>query len=137
MKLLLLSFSVLMLLLSSGCISGPTAMTDDGRKCRALTEKQLQYLIVMARNSLRADKKNNISPAELRIINNTPPDLNIEYRGDCFGTAIITWETPTRKLGMWFDRHLDVSIPQCAMIVQNTDGKKFGRIRPDKSLRGR
>ena len=137
MKSLILSFFVLTALISGGCIIGPTATTSDGRTCRALSEKQLEYLIVMARNALKADKRNKISAFEMKIINTTRPDINIEYRGDCFGTAIITWETPTRKLGMWFDRYLDVRIPQCAMIVQNTDGKNFGRIRPDRNLRGR
>ena len=137
MKSLILSLFVLTALISGGCIIGPTATTDDGRTCRALSEKQLEYLIAITRNALKSDKKNKISAFELRIINTTRPDINIEYRGDCFGTAIITWETPTRKIGMWFDRHLDVRIPQCAMIVQNTDGKNFGRIRPDRNLRGR
>ena len=137
MKLLLSSLFIFSVLFSGGCVLGPTSTTSDGRTCRALSEKQLSYLTALTRNALKNDKKNNISPQEWRIINTTDPDLNIEYRGDCFGTVIITWETPTRKLGMMFDRQLDVRIPQCAMIVQNTDGKNFGRIRPNRTLRGR
>ena len=137
MKLLLSSFFILSVLIFNGCVMGPTATTSDGRKCRALSDKQLSYLVAMARNALKSDKKNNISAGDLRIINTTAPDINIEYRGDCFGTAIISWETPTRKLGMWFDRQLDLRIPQCAMIVQNTNGKNFGRTKPNRTLRGR
>ena len=136
MKFPALILSALIILSGFGCVSR-TAVTTDGRKCRALPDSQIEYLTVMTRNAIiKNAAKHQISAKELNQIRNTPPDLKIQYRGDCFGTLYLTWETPFRVVGMRFEDHLDVRIPQCALILRGTDGKKFQNPPPDRKIPG-
>ena len=65
MKLLLFLLSLSILAISSGCVLR-TAVTTDGRECQPLSEKQIEYLIVMTRNAVKKNaKKHKISSREV------------------------------------------------------------------------
>lgn len=131
MKILLFLSAVIIMAISSGCVSN-TATTTDGRVCEALSDDQVNYLVVMTRNAVKKNgKKHNISDRELAFIMRAKPDIQVKYRGDRFGTMTISWETPHHIIGMRFDDHLDAHFPQCALMVRGTDGKKFQK--PDQN----
>ena len=136
MKKFFLLSSLLMLILS-GC-STPEGMTVYGTKCKVLSEDQTADLIRFCRKTLYKNaQKYKISPEEMNIIRKTEPDLRAEYRGDCYGTLLIAWETPSRKIGLRFENHLDAEIPSGALAIATSDGKNAGTIQPNKILRGR
>ena len=135
MKILLFLAAIIITAISSGCISN-TAITTDGRECKALSDDQITYLVVMTRNAVKKNaKKYNISDRELAFIMRTKPDIQIKYRGDCFVTISITWETPYHIVGMRFEDYLDASFPQCAFMLRGTDGKKFQKAAPNAKTR--
>lgn len=135
-SMLLLPLTLLIIAASSGCVSR-TAVTTDGRKCRALSDEQIEYLTVMTRNAvIKNAAKHKLSAAEVNFIRKTEPDIKVRYRGDCFGTMFIQWETHAHVIGMRFENRLDVRLPQCALIVRSTDGKKFQPPQQDKKQPG-
>ena len=130
MKFLLFLSALLIMAISSGCVSR-TAVTTDGRACKALSDDQITYLVVMTRNAVKKNaKKHNISDRELAFVMRTKPDIQVKYRGDCFGTMMISWETPHHIVGMRFEDYLDAHFPQCALMIRGTDGKKFRKTAP-------
>lgn len=136
-NLLLCCFIASGIFLGSGCVSVPTATTVFGAKCRALSESELANLIAYTRGSLKKNaKKYNFSPEEMRIIRKDQPMIFVEYRGDCFGTLMIYWKTPTRRLGLRFENDFLAEFPTCAMIIGTNNGGHLG-VKPDKSRRGR
>ncbi len=131
MKILLSLAAIIITAISSGCVSN-TAVTTDGRECKALSDDQITYLVVMTRNAVKKNaKKHNISDRELAFVLRTQPEIEVQYRGDCFGTMSITWETPYHIVGMRFEDYLDAHFPQCALMIRGTDGKKFQKAAPD------
>jgi hypothetical protein len=135
MKILLFLAAIIITAISSGCVSS-TAITTDGRECKALSDDQITYLVVMTRNAVKKNaKKHHISDRELAFIVRTKPDIQIKYRGDCFGTMSITWETPYHIVGMRFEDYLDARFPQCAFMLRGTDGKKFQKAAPNAKTR--
>ena len=137
MKFLLFLSAVLIMAISSGCVSR-TAVTTDGRECKALSDDQITYLVVMTRNAVKKNaKKHNISDRELAFVMRTKPDIQIKYRGDCFGTLLIYWRTPARRIGMRIEDHFNAFPPSCAMIIGSNNGEITTGVKPDKSRRGR
>lgn len=133
----LLFLSSLMLLIFTGCRSN-TGTTIYGTECKVLSDNQINDLIRFSRKSLYKNAaKYKITAEELDIVRKTYPELRTEYRGDCYGTMLISWETPTRKLGIRLENHLDAEVPSCALAITTTDGKRAGTIQPNKTIRGR
>ncbi len=122
----------------SGCATGPVATTIFGTECRALSDAELEKLITYTRAALKKhEKKYNFTSVEKRIIRKETPQVFIEYRGDCFGTLMIYWKTPARRIGMRIEDHFNAIPPSCAMIIGSNDGEITTGIKPDKSRRGR
>lgn len=136
-NLLLCCFIASGIFLNSGCISAPTATTVFGTPCRALSDSELATLVAYTRGSLKKNsQKYKFSPEEMRLINKEQPMIFVEYRGDCFGTLMIYWKTPTRRLGLRFENDFLAEFPSCAMIIGTNSGGHIG-VKPDKSRRGR
>ena len=128
----------LLVLLFCGACTTDHALTIYGDECQALTEEQFNYLIALARGTLKKNAdKYKFTQEERDIIEKTAPRLQTEYRGDRYGTLFILWDTPQRRLGMRYENQLDIAMPSCAMIIGSTDGNHVGGIKPDKTRRGR
>ena len=127
-------FIIIALLLICGC--APTVMDADNRPCRGLTDSEIQYLVNITRSAMKHSvKKKTISPDEAEFALKNPPMVKIEYRGDAFGTAHITWRVGTRIVGLRFDQELNITLPSCTLVVTTAPDKDS--ILPDKSLKGR
>lgn len=124
--------------LFSGCASAPSATTIFGTECRALSDAELEKLIGYTRAALKKhERKYNFTDVEKRIISAEKPQIYVEYRGDCFGTLMIYWRTPARRIGMRIEDHFNAFPPSCAMIIGSNNGEITTGVKPDKSRRGR
>ena len=124
-------------LLFAGCSSAPEGTTIFGDPCQPISAKRTHELIVYSRLAIRKNaKKYNFTPEEMRIVNKTYPQLMPKYRGDCFGTFLILWNTPQRVIGMRYENDLNAALPSCALVITTSDGDYKG-VKPDKTLRGR
>ena len=125
------------LILLSGCAVHPEAVTIFGDPCKAITPGRTHELIVYSRLAIRKNaKKHQFTAQELDIINNTYPQLLAKYRGDCYGTFSILWNTPQRIIGMRYENDLNAELPSCALVITTTNGD-YKSIKPDKTIRGR
>ena len=88
-----------LLLLAAGC--GPTVKVD-GETYAALTEEEQKFLIRLARLSLERSPK-AISKEELAVVKKKEPGMELEYTGDKFGKALVSWQLPERKLTVIFE----------------------------------
>lgn len=91
-----------LLLLAAGC--GPTVMVD-GERFAALTQEEQKFLVRIARLSLKHSPK-AISKEELAVVQKNDPAVELEYTGDKFGKALVTWQLPKRKLTVIFEGEL-------------------------------
>ena len=80
-------------------------------------------------------KKGVVSAAEAAFAERNEPNVDIRYRGDCYGTAFITWRTRTRVVGLRFDNELDADIPSCSLTTSTVPDAVS--ILPNKSIKGR
>ena len=87
--------SLLFLLLTAGC--GPTVKVD-GETYSALTEEEQNFLVRLARLSLERSPK-AISKEELVVVKQREPGMELEYTGDKFGKALVTY-WPLNRIGL-------------------------------------
>ena len=90
---------LLLLLTAAGC--GPTVKVD-GETYRALTQEDQKLLVRLARLSLERSPK-AVSREELAVIQKNEPAMEIDYTGDKFGRALVSWQLPERKLSVVFE----------------------------------
>jgi hypothetical protein len=129
--------AVALLFLAAGCVSRQ-AETVYGDKCEKISDSQAAHLVKYARYILLNNvRKHKFTAVEKRILENDIPQIRYEYRGDCFGSMYIQWETPTRRLGICFDGDLNKNAPASAMLIGASDGRTFNTTKPDKTQRGR
>ncbi|MBR7155339.1 MAG: hypothetical protein IKD22_00750 [Lentisphaeria bacterium] len=115
-----------------------STMTTDfiGRPCVALTETETARLVAIARAGIKKNSsKGIVTKSEAAFVIRNRPQVRIQYRGDKFGTAYITWRTKKRILEMRFDYDLTATLPTCALTIADAPDDK-SRM-PDKSLSGR
>lgn len=127
-------FLICVMILLAGC--APVVTDIYNRECRGLTASQVRHLVTLSRAAMmRNHKAQNISPRELKRMLKTAPAVKINYRGDAYGTAFITWRLGTKIIGLRFDGELDAELP--SMSLMTTTAPDADSILPDKSIPGR
>lgn len=128
-------YSIAALLILSGCAVYVTGY--DGNEYKALSEKQIRHLVHISRVSLKKNlSKKIISPGEYRDAMNMQPEIRIDYRGDRYGTANISWRTRGRKLEFLYHDDLTAEVLPCSFATSVIPPQER-RIMPDKSIPGR
>ncbi|MBO5668039.1 MAG: hypothetical protein J6S43_02840 [Lentisphaeria bacterium] len=122
-------------LLLTGCTS---TVIVDGVEYQALSKSQINHLVVISRAALQENlKKELITRQEYRYAMRNEPSVRVQYRGDRFGTATVSWRTGERLLEFRYDEDLTGEIiPKCSFATSFIPERERG-IRPDKSLPGR
>lgn len=135
MKILTFVFSFMLLIAVSGCVSHVTM--PDGNEYRALSRSEINRLILISRLSLKdnLDKK-LITRKEYTDAMRNEPTVRIDYRGDRFGTATITWRTRDRKLEFYYHDDLTAEVLPCSFATSFIPPEERS-IAPDKSIPGR
>jgi hypothetical protein len=133
-KLILLPLIAMCAAMFSGC---NTITTDiDGRPCVALTESETARLVAIARAGIKKNSaKGIVTKSEAAFVIRNRPQVRIQYRGDKFGTAFVTWRPRKRILEMRFDYDLTAKLPTCALTIADAPDAKS--LMPDKSISGR
>ena len=134
MKNRYVSLPLFALLLVCGCRS---SIEIDGESYSTLTESERSELVFFARqtlirNSPLAKKKHRdpdspdlITIDEAKEVRAVEPDLKIEYRGDCSGEAVVTWDLPNRKIEVVIDGRLNDPYKRDLMLRVM---KKYGPV---------
>ena len=88
----------------------------DGGKYEALTQKEINHLIIISRKAMPENlKKRLVSKREYDDVMRIVPTVKIEYRGDKYGTATVIWRTRGRKIEFQYHDYLtDEIIPRCS-----------------------
>lgn len=94
--------ALLLMMMITGC--GPTVKVN-GERYAAVTPEEQKFLIRLARLSLENSPK-AISREELAVVQKREPEMKLEYTGDKFGKAQVSWQLPERKLAVVFEGEL-------------------------------
>ena len=135
-NILRLSVLVFCIFLLSGCAGKVEGV--DGMMYTPLSKSQIRHLVIISRASLKESlNKKRISRIEYRDAMKTEPMVKIEYRGDRFGTAYVSWRTRERLIEFRYEDDISAKIiPKCAFITSVIPPHERN-IQPDKSIRGR
>lgn len=136
MKILAIFSAAAAMLLLTSCAAKVAG--SDGNMYQPLSKKQQDRLVIISRAALKSNlDKKIITYTEYRDAMNTPPSIKINYRGDRFGTARITWRTRGRQLEFSYDEDLTAEIIPKTTFSTYVIPAHERRIQPDKSLPGR
>ncbi len=136
MKLITLFSAAAAMLLLTSCAAKVAG--SDGNMYQPLSKTQQDRLVIISRAALKSNlDKKIITYTEYRDAMNTPPSIKINYRGDRFGTARITWRTRGRQLEFSYDEDLTAEIIPKTTFSTYVIPAHERRIQPDKSLPGR
>ena len=136
MKLIALFSAAAAMLLLTSCAAKVAG--SDGNMYQPLSKKQQDRLVIISRAALKSNlDKKIITYTEYRDAMNTPPSIKINYRGDRFGTARITWRTRGRQLEFSYDEDLTAEIIHKTTFSTYVIPAHERHIQPDKSLPGR
>ena len=125
---------LLALMLVCGCRS---RIEVDGESYSMLTDRERAELVffarqTMIRNSPLSTKKHRdpdspdlITIDEANEVRAVEPDLKIEYRGDCAGEAVVTWDLPNRKIEVVIEGQLNDPYKRDLMLRVM---KKYGPV---------
>ena len=83
----------------------------DGQSYDMLNEQEIAEIVAFARGTLEHNTPKLVRPAELAEIKTTRPELKINYRGDCYGDAIVVWDLADRKYEVVLDGQLNDTSP--------------------------
>jgi len=95
----------------------------NGESYDMLTERETVELVLFARKTLvrnsplakksrrPPDEPTLLSAEEAQAVRSTEPDLQIDYRGDCSGEAVVTWDLPQRKIEVVIQGQLNETNP--------------------------
>ena len=107
MKLLLSSLALLALV--CGCRN---QIEVDGEHYDMLNDDEVAELVILARETLLRNSEKLLVPVdEAAAIRRMDPEMKIDYRGDCSGEAVVTWDMPRRKYEVVLDGQLNESSP--------------------------
>ena len=120
------------------CSCATKVAGTDGNMYEPLSRKQIDHLIIISRAALKTNlDKRIITRTEYRDAIQSEPMVKIDYRGDRFGTARVTWRTRGRQLEFRYDDDLTQEIiPKCSFSTYIIPAHER-RIQPDKSIQGR
>ena len=130
-------FSALMLCCTLFCCSCATYVTgEDGQSYKALTRSQKEHLVIISRGSLTERLRSGIiTRQEYYDAMHNEPMVRIDYRGDRYGTATITWRTRGRILEFRYEEDLTADIIEKCTFSTGIIPPHERRIQPDKSIR--
>ena len=131
------ALSVVMLLSVFFCCSCATYETgEDGNSYKALTTRQKERLVIISRGSLTGRLEDGIiTRQEYYDAMHNEPMVRIDYRGDRYGTATVTWRTRGRQLEFRYDEDLTAEIIEKCSFAISIIPPQERRIQPDKSIR--
>ena len=131
------ALSVVMLLSVFFCCSCATYETgEDGNSYKALTARQKERLVIISRGSLTGRLEDGIiTRQEYYDAMHNEPMVRIDYRGDRYGTATVTWRTRGRQLEFRYDEDLTAEIIEKCSFAISISPPQERRIQPDKSIR--
>jgi len=101
--------AVLVLLPGVGCRS---RIKVNGESYAMLNEREVRELVMLARETLVRSAGKIISREEADEVRRREPELTIDYRGDCFGDAVVSWDLKNIKLEVVYDGQLNESDPR-------------------------
>ena len=120
-----------------GCCSCATYVTtEDGSRYKALSRSQIEHLVTISRASLHDSlTKGMITRVEYYDAIHSEPMVRVDYRGDRFGTATVSWRTRGRLLEFRYEDDLTAKIIQKCLFSTSIIPPQERRIQPDKSIR--
>ncbi len=131
------ALSMMMLLGVFFCCSCATYETgEDGKSYKALTAAQKEHLVIISRGSLTERLESGIiTRQEYYDAMHNEPMMRIDYRGDRYGTATLTWRTRGRLLEFRYDEDLTAEIIEKCSFSIGIIPPHERHIQPDKSIR--
>ncbi len=84
----------------------------DGEYYAMLDEREERELVMLARDTLVRSAGKIISKEEADEVRRREPELKIDYRGDCFGDAVVSWDLKNIKLEVVYEGKLNESDPR-------------------------
>ena len=97
------------------CVLGLTGCRNqievDGQHYDMLNEREVAEIVAFARATLEHNSPKLVRPSELVEIKSRAPELKINYRGDCYGDAIVIWDLADRKYEVVVDGELNETSP--------------------------
>ncbi|MBQ6352359.1 MAG: hypothetical protein IJJ28_03730 [Lentisphaeria bacterium] len=109
--------AVLMLAAAGGCRSH---VRVNGKSYAMLNAREERELVLLARETLIRNSKKLITAEETSELRRREPELDIEYRGDCFGEAVVAWDLPRIKLEVVYEGQLNDPDPRRRGIFVRT-----------------
>ena len=83
----------------------------DGQHYDMLNEREIAEIVAFARATLEHNSPKLVRPSELVEIKSREPELKINYRGDCYGDAVVIWDLADRKYEVVVDGVLNDTSP--------------------------
>lgn len=135
MNKIIFSAAALLIVFLCGCTALVTM--PDGTSYEALSNSEISRLVMISRLSLKENlQKKLITKAEYYDAMRKDPTVKIDYRGDRFGTATVTWRTRHRKLEFFYHDDLTAEVMPCSFATSFIPPEER-LIAPDKSIQGR
>lgn len=136
MKIMYMAAGLLLAVVFCSCAAYVT--TNDGMVYEALDDSEKARLVAIARKSLEDSlRKKMITSIEFNDAMKLAPEIKINYRGDKFGTAVVTWMTRGRRLEFRFDEDLTEDIIVKTSFSTSYIAPSERGVQPDKSIPGR
>ena len=93
----------------SGCRN---QVVVNGRSYAMLNEREERELVMLARETLIRNASKLITADEVAEVRRLEPETKIDYRGDCFGEAVVCWDLKRIKLEIVYEGKLNDSDPR-------------------------
>ena len=136
MKVLRIAAGLFLTVIFCSCATYVT--TSDGETFEALSKKDKARLVAISRRSLEDSlRKRMVTQIEYNDAMKLSPEIKVDYRGDKFGTATVTWMTRGRKLEFRFDEDLTQEIIVKSSFATSYIAPSERGVQPDKSIPGR
>lgn len=108
------------LLLLFGCRS---RIEVDGESYAMLDDREIAELKFVARETLLHNSSRLLDPQDIPAVRSKEPELAIDYRGDCSGQAVVTWDLAKRKYEVVIEGELNERSPRKRDIMVRVMGK--------------
>ena len=135
MKIFTMAFLCLTVSALSGC--APRVVVN-GNSYVALTSEEESMLKAIALKTLENNVGRSIRESEFRFAKANDPTLIIDYSGDRYGDARVSWQMPTRKITLVFKGELLSDHMEC--LMQTVDNQPelidFTDVPISKSIKG-
>ena len=101
----------------AGCRS---KVVVNGKSYATLNEREERELVMLARETLIRNAKKLMAQDEVEEIRRREPEIRIDYRGDCFGDAVVSWDLKRIKLEVVYEGELNDSDPRRRSLIVRT-----------------